>query len=287
VGRRALLKHPAFATDEFPRIARPDGETEELLALDGELLHEIVGQICFAAATDDSRPVLTAIHLELCAGQATFAAADAFRLATRTLPVPDSQRRGSWLIPARTLICLGRLLPAESSVQFLLAGQQILFHTPYLDLSSPLLAGTYPDIRQVIPTESLTRLVIQTRELAGAVRLMQSFGQSLAQLSFEQHAGQELTLSVTAPEVGTTDVHLMGVLTGHTQRLSLSLAHLGEALAAVSTSQVQIALTSERQPMLLTPVGSVQTVQVLMPRQLPPKAASAAATAAAGLGSAH
>lgn len=282
---RATIKQIASPADEFPHVARVHEEaTDELLVLDGELLSEIVSQVCFAAATDGSRPVLTGVYLDMRAGQAVFAAADAFRLATRTVLVPDTERTGSWIIPARTLVCLARLLASESSVQMLLSnhGKQILFHTTHLDLVSPLLEGVYPDIRQVIPTQIATRAVISTREFASAVRLMQPFGQHQVQLSLTQNATDgELTLTVTAPDVGTTDIRLSAAITGVDQSLHLTLTYLADALAAISTPDMCLELVNDRHPLLLKPVGSLDAVQVIMPRLIAATSMKVVATASA------
>lgn len=278
---RATIKQTAFPVEEFPQVAHLEtGMADELLALDGELLREMIRQVCFAAATDASRPVLTGVHLDIRAGQATFAAADAFRLATRTLQIADQQRTGSWIIPARALIELARLLPAESSVQVLLTGQgkHLLFHTPHLDLVSPLLEGTYPDIRRAIPAQIVTRVMVPTQAFVAAARLMQPFGANQVRISLtRQNASGFLVLEMTAPDVGTTDMRLPVSLSGPEQSLLLHLPYLTEALAAIPTSEVCLELGGERNPLVLKPAGSLDALHVIMPLQvasspLPPAA---------------
>ena len=57
------------------------------------LLKETINQVVFAAAPDDTRPVLAGVLVKLAEGTLTLAAADGFRLAVRTLDVPRRHAR--------------------------------------------------------------------------------------------------------------------------------------------------------------------------------------------------
>ena len=53
--------------------------------MDAHLFRSAIGQVVFAAATEETRPVLTGIKLEIAEGQFTLAGADGFRLAVFTV----------------------------------------------------------------------------------------------------------------------------------------------------------------------------------------------------------
>ena len=55
------------------------------IEVDGAVLKTAIDQVVFAAAPDDTRPVLAGVLLRSKAGQLTLAAADGFRLAIRHL----------------------------------------------------------------------------------------------------------------------------------------------------------------------------------------------------------
>ena len=65
--------------DEFPPIPTVDEGVAGKIEV--AALNEAISLVAFAAATDDSRPVLTGIKVEIKGDQFTFAAADGFRLA--------------------------------------------------------------------------------------------------------------------------------------------------------------------------------------------------------------
>ena len=131
---------------EFPLIPSAEGD-EEPIILDAGLLKEMIAQVVFSAADDDSRPVLTGVLVEVVDEKVSFAAADAFRLALRISPLPGHvSEHNSILIPARTLSELARILPSEGAVQMVVTPNrsQVLFHTEHIDLVSRLIEGTFP-----------------------------------------------------------------------------------------------------------------------------------------------
>ena len=114
LGSNANIK--GMDASEFPLIPSAEGG-EPPVALDAVLLKEMIAEVAFAAADDDSRPVLTGVLVQVGGEKITFAAADAFRLAVRVAPLPgDDHPRGDILIPARTLTELARILPSEGFV---------------------------------------------------------------------------------------------------------------------------------------------------------------------------
>ena len=100
---------------EFPPIPK----VEEGIATKVEVgaLHQGVNQVVFAAATEESRPVLTGVDAEFDGDLLTLAAADGFRLAVYKLPLAESvSEKVNVIIPARALGELSRLMSDQEEV---------------------------------------------------------------------------------------------------------------------------------------------------------------------------
>ena len=69
--------------EDFPPIPTVSGGAN--LAIGASALKEAIQQVVFAAAPDDSRPVLAGVLLTVKDGKLTLAAADGFRLAVRPI----------------------------------------------------------------------------------------------------------------------------------------------------------------------------------------------------------
>jgi DNA polymerase III sliding clamp (beta) subunit (PCNA family) len=112
--------------------------------------------VAFAAATEETRPVLQGVQLRLRDNRAIFAAADGFRLAQRIIELPEPiVQQQELIIPARALTELARIVDDdESPVEMMITpgGGQVLFHTSTVDLVSRLIEGRFPDVDRVYPT---------------------------------------------------------------------------------------------------------------------------------------
>ena len=99
---------------EFPPI--PTVDEGSTIKIDPQILKETVDYVAFAAATEDSRPVLTGIKIEVNNDDFTFAAADGFRLAVYQGKLSDSiEDNFEFIIPARSMQEIGRLIGTDSS----------------------------------------------------------------------------------------------------------------------------------------------------------------------------
>ncbi len=155
---------------EFPTIPTADGGEPPLTLNAGEL-RAMIGEVAFAAATDDARPVFTGVLARVRDGRLTFAAADSFRLAVRSTELQDAgggvaTAVSDMLIPARTLSELGKVMPGEGTVQVVVTPNrnQVLFRLgDDLEMVSTLIAGQFPNYEAILPKGHSTRVTIRHR----------------------------------------------------------------------------------------------------------------------------
>lgn len=268
------------ATDaaEFPQIPSNEGGEVPVL-LDAPQLKEMIEQVAFAAADDDSRPVLTGVLVQVSDEKLTFAAADSFRLAVRVVDLPgDDHPRGDILIPARTLTELARILPAEGPVEMIVTPNrsQVLFHTPNLDLVSRLIEGTFPPFRNIIPKESTTRAVVETKEFAAAVKSSALFARDSSNIARVKinaagEDGQEtgsITIEATAEDLGDNVSTVNAAVDGPELQVIFNVKYLGDVLANIGTPEVALEASSANKPGVLKPVGPNDHTYVIMPMHI-------------------
>lgn len=260
---------------EFPQIPSNEGGEPPVL-LEATQLKEMIAEVAFAAADDDSRPVLTGVLVQVSDAKITFAAADAFRLALRVADLPgDEHPRGDILIPARTLTELARILPAEGSVEMIVTPNrsQVLFHTPSLDLVSRLIEGAFPNFRQIIPKESTTRAVVETKEFAAAVKSASLFARDSSyiarvKITAPGEEGQEtgvITIEATADDVGDNVSTVNAAVDGPGLQIIFNVKYLADVLATINTPEVALEASSATKPGVLKPVGPNDHTYVIMP----------------------
>src|SRR5256712_12852189 len=132
--------------EEFPPGPRPDEGDRIEVALDD--LVTAVEQTQMAASTDEARPVLTGVLVQVQGGNLTFAATDGHRLAVRKLGSPRAaDLEASLIVPARALAELSRVLkgePGRGEVIISKARNQISFRAESSELTSRLFDGHDP-----------------------------------------------------------------------------------------------------------------------------------------------
>lgn len=260
--------------EEFPPIPRVTDDCTT--AVDPVMLQDAIGQVAFAAATDDTRPVLAGVHCSFNEDNLTMAAADGFRLAVRKLaltkPVP---RRLDIIVPARSLQELARVISEEEEpVEITVTPNksQVLFHTSSVDLVSRLIEGTFPNYQQIIPQKHNTRVLVNTTEFLKATKIASFFARDSANIvKLEATPGDELspgrmTVAATAAEVGDTVGGLDAIIEGDPAHIAFNAKYLADVLSVLSTSQVGLEVTSPSSPGVIKPVGNDDNyTHVIMP----------------------
>ena len=99
---------------EFPLLEHEADEAQ--IWLDPGLFRTMISQVVFAAATDESRPILTGVLVRFEGNTLTMAAADGFRLSVRTAHLLESVPEPiSVVVPAKALNELARVCGEEQA----------------------------------------------------------------------------------------------------------------------------------------------------------------------------
>ncbi len=267
---RNTAKLGGLPASDFP--ATPSFSDGTVTSIDPEILHTSIGRVAFAAATDESRPVLTGVLMQLEGGEMTMAAADGFRLAVQRVPIIDPVSNTlSIIVPSRSLAELSRLLGDDKEpVQMMVSSNQnqVFFHLKNADMISQLMQGTFPNYSQLIPKEHTTRAVVELTELQRAIRTASIFardGSGIIRLQVENGAEGKLIISSRAEEIGEHEGQLDVVVEGEPMKIAFNNRYLGEVLNVLDSKEVALETTTPSSPGVIKPVDSDDYTHVVMP----------------------
>jgi len=259
--------------EDFPPIPKiSDGMTTNIEAA---ALREGITQVVFAAATEESRPVLTGINAEFEGEQFDLAAADGFRLAVHkmTLVAPVGQK-STVIIPARSLNELNRLLgDQEEPVEIIINQQksQILFRLKNAELVSQLIQGAFPNYSQVIPQSYSTRAVVDINEFLRVIKMSSIFARDASGIvRLVITPGAELTpgkitASAQAEEIGGNVSEIDALADGEEAKIAFNVKYLSDVLSVLHQAQVALEVTTPSSPGVIRPIGVDNYVHVIMP----------------------
>ncbi|OGN89414.1 MAG: DNA polymerase III subunit beta, partial [Chloroflexi bacterium RBG_13_46_14] len=258
---------------DFPPI--PDINEGIKTKLDVDTLGKGISHVAFAAATEESRPVLTGVDARFNDDQLTLAAADGFRLAVYKLNLSQPvNQQAEVIIPARTLTELNRMMTDEEEgvdVTINPNKSQALFRMKNTELVSQLIQGTFPQYNQLIPLSHTTRVTVDVADFLRATRTASIFardGSGIIRLvagSDGDGAPGKLTISARSEEIGDDVGEIDAAVEGEEMKIAFNGKYLIDVLSVLSESQVLLETTNSSSPGVIRPVGSDNYVHVVMP----------------------
>ena len=258
---------------DFPPV--PPVDEGFRLKLDPKSLRTAIDHVEFAAAVDDTRPVLTGIHTLLEDSELTLAAADGFRLAVYKLALDqEMSEKVEVIIPARAMRELTRLLAEEEDpveLSFNAARSQVLFRLKTVELVATLVQGTFPNYSQLIPSSYTTRALIDMRQFLQETRIAAIFardGSGIVRIQLqpgEDVAPGKLIVSARAEEIGEHRGEMDVKIEGEASKVAFNSKYLQDVLQVLDCSQVALETTTPSSPGVIRPVGVENYVHVVMP----------------------
>ncbi|MCK6538784.1 MAG: DNA polymerase III subunit beta [Anaerolineales bacterium] len=262
---------------EFPPLPVPD--------LDGAVqinvgdFREMIHQVAFAASTDEARPVLMGVLVQVDKDKLTMAAADGFRLSVRkavlATPAPAPV---SAIVPAQALKELARVATdGEEPIYMVLpkGRGQVIFRVKDVEVVSQLIDGTFPDYQQIIPRSYKSRTLVSTASLLKACKQAEIFareGSNVARLNIKTSQGElqpgEVEISATSEETGKNETIVEATVDGGGLLIAFNVKFLREALEVIRTPNVALETSAPNAPGVVKPVGDDDFLHVIMPMHL-------------------
>jgi DNA polymerase-3 subunit beta len=259
--------------DDFPPI--PTVESGVIGKISASVLKEAITHVAFAAATEESRPVLTGIKVDLNGDDFTFAAADGFRLAVYKgkLAEPVSEDV-SFIMPARAFQEVNRLIGSQdSTIEFTVtpSKSQALFRLENVELVSQLIQGTFPNYSQLIPDGHDTRAVVDQAAFLSATRTASIFARDgsgivrVKVLPAENGSSGTIEISSRAEELGDNKGKIDATVEGDESKIAFNSKYLSEVLDVLGSGEIALETTTSSSPGVIRPLSKEGYVHVVMP----------------------
>ncbi|QEV98662.1 DNA polymerase III subunit beta [Microbacterium caowuchunii] len=257
----------SMPVQEYPAIPEVSGESGLVPAED---FATAIAQVAFAASRDDVTPVLTGVQLEVSGNQLSLVATDRYRVALRQIPwdgpATAEGETTAALVPARTLQEVGKTFSHGENISIAFSGsgdrEIIAFSSGNKTVTSLLIKGNFPPVRRLFPEQTEHHAVVNTADLAEAVRRVSLVLDRSAPLRFTFSA-EGVAMEASGTEQARASESVDSTLTGEDVTLGLNPQYLLEALSAVRSEFTRVTFTSSENanklsPILVTPQTSVE-----------------------------
>ena len=253
--QKARFRVVGLPREDFPEIKEFD--FAKGIAIERELLLDLINKVGFAIAGDDGRYQLSGALFILSKRDLTMVTTDSHRLAMARgrLEKGGSDTRLEMILPRKVLAELARVGEGEKEILLGHRDNLAFFKVGRTILSANLLSGKFPEYEQVIPegndrlvkvesapfSEVLRRVALLAGERSRAIKLSVSKG--------------TLEVSSSNPEVGEASETVDIEYNGPEIEVGFNSKYLLDFFTAYGPGQVILALKDEATQGLLRPVG--------------------------------
>ncbi len=269
-----------MAADQYPELPTLDnGEATHLLV---ESLVEGLRGSLFATSGDETKQVLTGVHVTAEGDEMEFAATDGHRLAVVQTIKPGAETETAAApkvatfdvtVPGKALRELERMLQMHPSVEAIAVRfdqGQLIFEWEHQRITSRLLEGQYPNYRQLIPRQFSRQMTVERRLFISAlerIAVLADQKNNIVKLSLDG-TKQEIVVSVDAPDVGNGREAVAAQVSGEDLDIAFNVRYLLEGLKAFNTTEIQMQFNAATSPSIVTPLGGMKMTYLVMPVQI-------------------
>ena len=257
---------------EFPPI--PESSDSPTISVPSAALKKSLGRVAIVSATDDSRPVLMGVKVEIDKSGITLAAADGFRLAVDRVEISSSEDLdSSAIVPGKTMLELERLIDDsnQSTIQISVSetSNQILFNLENIQVVSQLIQGQFPDYEKLIPNSSSTQSLVDRKAFMESIKAASIFardGSGIIKLIMDKNS-KKISIHSNAEEIGDSESDIDADINGDESKVAFNSRFLQDVVGVLSSDTIKIDSSSPSSPGVFTEKsdGNSNYRHVIMP----------------------
>ena len=253
---------------DYPRLTMSQEQLQSF-SLPQKLLKATLRLVEFAMAQQDIRFYLNGMLFVLEKDQLVCVATDGHRLSYAVMPVEGNFSKQEIIVPRKTVIELSKLMAdSDEPITIDILANQVRFSFGNIELTSKVIDGKFPDYNRVIPTAH-TKLITIDR------LLLLSTLQRAAILSNERFRGVRVSLSTGVLKIACTnneqeeaEEEIEVAYEGNTVDIGFNINYLLDALATLSSNEINLALQDSAASALFTVPGRTDFKYVVMPMRI-------------------
>ena len=238
------------------------------IILDASEIANVVSQVSFAASIKNVKPVLTGVNIEGSGSKINFVATDSARLAKKEVEAEISEVFNT-TVPVRTFQEIARSITDEDKITLYINDRRILAELKDTIISSVLLPGTYPNVKNIIPKNFLYTLEVDANDLIKTIETANVFSASTGEkgATIRCYMSQEnVVFRCSSDQNGNSSVMLnLFKYTGERLEISFKCEYVLSAVKALKTSEVLLCFQGEMKPFIIIGKNDPSVIQLLTP----------------------
>lgn len=261
-----------IGVEEFPVMPKiGEGKQKgKQVKMKKEVVAQMAREVAFAAAVDDSRPVLTGIQLRQREGKLWVTATDGFRMSRKVVEVEKGFEWEGLILPARTILETARVIGEEKGkgevvVELVGEGNQVILGYGQTELVSRLLEGNFPEVEKIIPKEQKTEVVVERESLVRAVRAGAIFARENNNIIKFKFAGEKLIVEAKGGQMGESEMEMEMEKEGEDGEIAFNFRYVVDFLTAIEEERIVMKMNGSLAPCVWRGEKDESLMHLIMP----------------------
>lgn len=265
--------------DDFPNIPSVEKKEEPFLQINSADFLLAVNRVAFAAATDDIKPVLTGVKIEIKDnGTASFVATDGLRLSKQDITIEKGIKNKDFLVPVRALLELSYIVnevgeEAGSMISLFLIEDknQVMFRVGDIDIISRLIDGEFPEYEQIIPTGYKTKCNVDRDEFLNSLKIVNIIARSVLgnkMILQIQSKENRISLSAVQSDLGKNESNFECKVEGDNLKIAFSSKLLSDILNHIDSEKILFECSEAIRPGVFKIDDDNNFIHLVMPMML-------------------
>ncbi|MGB5989360.1 MAG: DNA polymerase III subunit beta [Marinifilaceae bacterium] len=264
-----------FDADEFPNTEMQTEGKSVKFSTTCSLLLDGINKTFFATASDELRPVMNCIFVEISSSNLNFVASDAHKLVRyKRFDANTDVEDESFILPKKPASLLKNILPKKEdvlSVEY--TNKRAIFNFGTYTLSCKLVEGKFPNYNSVIPQNNPNKVIIDRDSILGTlgrVAVVSNPASSLVKLELGQN---KLVVSAQDVDFSTSGHETLACqYEGPEFSIGFKAPYMQEIISNIDASNIVIELSDPTRPGLFLPYDSENAdedvLMLLMPMMI-------------------
>ena len=252
---------------EYPNVALEN--SKNFVKINTKLFKTIINQTAFATSTDESRPILTGINIKITGDILECSATDSYRLAKKQAKLNEiAGETYNIIIPGKNIVEFMKILnEGNEELEIHIFSNKVLFKQNNLLFQSRLVSGNYPNVNNLIPSDSFLKITANLSNLYDVIDrasiLTSDKEKNIVTLETNKNL---LIVRSSSAEIGRVE-EKMNITKDNEEeiKISFSAKYMMDALRSFEGDTVELAFEGEVKPIIIKDVEDPNLTQLVLP----------------------
>lgn len=252
---------------EFPMIKQVEDST--YFEIKKKDFKSLILKSIYAVATEDVRPILKGVKLEVSKDKVTAVALDGYRLAVVHKSIVGGNAEFSCIVPARSLSEISKLLDdSDDNLKVCVGRNFLMVNIDNTKITTRLLEGDFINYSQIIPTQFNTNLVLNKDQLLDALDRASLLSRVDRNNLVKFDIADKVMVLSSRSDIGDIKENITISLKGQDLSIAFNARYFTEALRVVNDEFLKLSFTSSVSPCIITSNDTDEFLFLILPVRL-------------------